>query len=105
MNRCQVCGAPATRTVTDHEQLPDETFWQVDTTSPPWHLCDNHSWTPEKCQARLVGLLARADRLIAEIEEMADDFRDSTSLTSAGELRELMLEMRANIEAKLRQIA
>jgi len=104
MNRCEICGAPATRTVTDHEHLPDETSWAVDTTSPPWHLCDKHSWTTEECRARLVELLARADRMIAEADEMVEGFHDSENIIMAGEIREMLLEMRAKVEAKLQRL-
>jgi hypothetical protein len=102
---CQICGEPATRTVTDHEQLPDETFWQVDVLSPPWHLCDNHSWTPEKCRERLTGMLSRVDGALTQLDNLAEDIRDTETMTRAGDARELLLQMQTRIEAGLCKLA
>ena len=95
---------PPRRTVHDHEHLPDETFWQVGTTSPPWHLCDEHAGNIHEYRDRLKANLARAEGLLTSLDSLADDLRDSETITMAGELRELMLEMRVSIEAKLRRL-
>src|SRR5262245_10489818 len=101
---CQICGEPATRTVTDDKFLPDETFWQVDLLSPPWHLCDDHSWTPKQYRKRLVGMLARVDGALTQLDGLAEDIRDTQTFTKAGDARELLLEMHANIVANIRRI-
>ena len=84
---CEICGAPATRTVHDHEHLPDETFWQVDATSPPWHLCDDHAGSLNEYRDRLKANLARAEGLLTSLDSPADDLKDSETITMAGELR------------------
>ena len=102
--RCQICGSPATRTVTDHEHLPDETFWAVDDTSPPWHLCADHAGSRNEYRDRLKANLARAEGLLASLDSLGDDLRDAENIMLAGEIRELLVEMKAAVEAKLRQV-
>jgi hypothetical protein len=88
MNLCQICGAPATRTVTDQEYLPDETFWQVDNTSPPWHLCDDHAGSLNEYRDRLKSNLTRAERLLASLDDLGDDLRDSWCISKAASRRQ-----------------
>ena len=102
---CQLCGEPATRTVTDHEDLPDDMFWEVDPLSPPWHLCERHSHSPENCRARLVGMRARVEGALAQLDGLAEDCRNTETITTAGDCRELLLKMQASIEANLARIA
>jgi hypothetical protein len=102
---CQICGEPATRTVTNDELLPDETFRQVDLFSPPWHLCDDHSWTPKQYRNRLVGMLARVDGALTELDGLAEDIQDTKTFTKEGDVREMLLHLQAGVEANLKRIA
>jgi hypothetical protein len=41
---CIVCGAPATRVIDNHGDLPDEVYWlwMTEEVDAPFHLCEEH---------------------------------------------------------------
>jgi hypothetical protein len=54
----------------------------------------------EYCQ-RLLGILARLDRLETEANAILDELGDTDNIPMTLELVELLMDMRAKVEAKL----
>lgn len=74
---------------------------EVDPLSPPWHLCERHSHLIENCQTRMIGMLARVDGALAQLDGLADDCQDTETFTRAGNAREELLKLQAYIEGRL----